>query len=173
MFRYRYFVQIPPIMVMITFIWRYSLLSSRLTALLSHVILNERLSSFMALFSTSIKVVYLQRYLVVTWLVPSEAAAALAHVLCIHHRLPPCTSLQCHFMQSHILRVHVCSAVTCHLHFWQNDREYFHSTAVTQGWKGYRNKSQHRMDPSTAPPLSRCYRKVSQAAAGKRACEPV
>ena len=29
------------------------------------------------------------------------------------------------------------------------------------------------MDPSTAPPLSRCYREVSQAAAGKRACEPV
>ena len=91
----------------------------------------------------------------------------------VYHRLPPCTSLQCHFMQSHILRVHVCSAVTCHLHFWQNDREYFHSTAVTQGWNGYQNKSQHRMDPSTAQPLSRFYRKVSQAAAGKRACEPV
>ena len=29
------------------------------------------------------------------------------------------------------------------------------------------------MDPSTAPPLSRCYREVSQAAAGKRACGPV
>ena len=29
------------------------------------------------------------------------------------------------------------------------------------------------MDPSTAPPLSRFYREVSQAAAGKRACEPV
>ena len=67
----------------------------------------------------------------------------------------------------------MCSAVTCHLHFWQNDREYFHSTAVTQGWNGYRNKSQHRMDPSTAPPLSRFYREVSQAAAGKRACEPI
>ena len=91
----------------------------------------------------------------------------------VYHRLPPCTSLQCHFMQSHILRVHVCSAVTCHLHFWQNDREYFHSTAVTQGWNGYQNKSQLRMDPSTAQPLSRFYRKVSQAAAGKRACEPV
>ena len=137
--------------MIITFIWRYSLLSSRLTALLSHVILNERLSSLMALFSTPIKVLYLQRYLVVTWLVPREAAAALAHVLCT-----PCTSLQCHFMQSHILRVHVCSAVTCHLHFWQNDREYFHSTAVTQGWNGYRNNSQHRiltLNKKIIPPL--------------------
>ena len=33
----------------------------------------------------------------------------------------PCTSLQCHFMQNHIHRAHVCLAVTCHLHFWQND----------------------------------------------------
>ena len=30
----------------------------------------------------SIEVVYLQRYLVVTWLVPHETAAVLAHVLC-------------------------------------------------------------------------------------------
>ena len=74
----------------------------------------------------------------------------------IHHRLPPCTILQCHFMQSHIRRVHVSSAVTCHLHFWQNDREYFHSIAVTQGWNGYRNKSQHRMltlNKKILPPL--------------------
>ena len=28
-------------------------------------------------------------------------------------------------------------------------------------------------DPSTSPPLSRCYREVSQAAADRRACEPV
>ena len=33
----------------------------------------------------------------------------------------PCTSLQCHFMQNHIHRAHVCLVVTCHLHFWQND----------------------------------------------------
>ena len=25
-----------------------------------------------------------------------------------------------HFMQSHIRKVHACLAVTCHLHFWQN-----------------------------------------------------
>ena len=45
-------------------------------------------------------------------------------------------------MQSHIHKVYVCLAVTCHLHFWQNDRDL--STAVTRGWNGYRNKSQRR-----------------------------
>ena len=37
-----------------------------------------------------------------------------------------------------------CLAVTCHLHFWQNDRELLRATAVTRGWNEYRNKSQHR-----------------------------
>ena len=58
--------------------------------------------------------------------------------------IQPCTSLQCHFIQSHIGRVYVCLAVTCHLHFWQNDRDLLHAAAVTRGWNGYRNKSQHR-----------------------------
>ena len=35
-------------------------------------------------------------------------------------------------------------AVTCHLHFWQNDQDLLRATAVTRGWNGYRNKSQHR-----------------------------
>ena len=50
----------------------------------------------------------------------------------------------CHFIQSHIHKVYACLAVTCHLHFWQNDWEYLHATAVTRVWNGYRNKSQHR-----------------------------
>ena len=37
-----------------------------------------------------------------------------------------------------------CLAVTCHLHFWQNDRDLLRATAVTRGWNGDRNKSQHR-----------------------------
>ena len=56
----------------------------------------------------------------------------------------PCTSLQCYFIQSHKGRVHVCLAVTCHLHVWQNDWDCFCATAVTQGWNGYQNKCQHR-----------------------------
>ena len=47
-------------------------------------------------------------------------------------------------MQSQICRVHMCLAVTSHLHFWQNDWDLLHATAVTQGWDGYQNKIQHR-----------------------------
>ena len=35
-------------------------------------------------------------------------------------------------------------AVTCHRHIWQNDQDLLRATVVTWGWKGYRNKSQHR-----------------------------
>ena len=59
--------------------------------------------------------------------------------LCIPYNRAPC-----HFMQSHIRKVYVCLAVTCHLHFWRNDRDLLRATAVTQGWNGYRNKSQRR-----------------------------
>ena len=51
-----------------------------------------------------------------------------------------CTSLQCHFIQSHIRRMHACLAVTCHLHFWQNDRDLLHAAAVTWGWNRYSNE---------------------------------
>ena len=47
-------------------------------------------------------------------------------------------------MQSHIHRVHACLTVTSHLHFRQNDQNFLRATAVTWGWNGYRNKSQHR-----------------------------
>ena len=47
-------------------------------------------------------------------------------------------------MQSYIRKVYACLAVTCHLHFWQNDWGLLRATAVTQGWNRYRNKSQHR-----------------------------
>ena len=62
----------------------------------------------------------------------------------------------CHFMQSHIRKVYACLAVTCHLHFWQNDRGLLRATAVTRGWNGYRNKSQHRestLENKILPPL--------------------
>ena len=59
-------------------------------------------------------------------------------------------------MQSHIHKVHVCSAVTCHLHFWQNDWGLLHATVVTRGWSGYQNMSQHRkltLEKKILPPL--------------------
>ena len=60
-------------------------------------------------------------------------------ILCTPYNHAPC-----HFMQSHIRKVYVCLAVTCHLHFWQNDRDLLHAAAVTRGWNGHWNKSQHR-----------------------------
>ena len=35
--------------------------------------------------------------------------------------------------------MYACLAVTCHLHFGQNDRDLLRATAVTRGWNGYRN----------------------------------
>ena len=41
-------------------------------------------------------------------------------------------------------RVYAYLAVTCYLHFCQNDRDLLHATVVTQRWNGYQNKSPHR-----------------------------
>ena len=60
----------------------------------------------------STEVVYLQRCLVVMWLVSRETAAVSARSV---YTIQPCTMSR-HFMQSHIGRVHA-----CHLHFSQED----------------------------------------------------
>ena len=74
------------------------------------------------------------------------------------YTVQPCTSLQCHFIWSRTgrRRVNVCLAVTCQLHVWQNDRDLLRATAVTRGWNGYPNKSQHKkltMEKEILPPL--------------------
>ena len=58
------------------------------------------------------------------WLAPHETAADSVQVLCT-----PCNHAPCHFMQSHIHKVYACLAVTCHLHFWQNDWDLLRATA--------------------------------------------
>ena len=88
---------------------------------------------------------------VLAWLVPHETAAIPAQVLCTPYNHAPC-----HFMQRHIRKVYACLAVTCHLHFWQNDRDLLRATAVIRGWNGYRNKNQHRnliLEKNILPPL--------------------
>ena len=85
------------------------------------------------------KVVYLLHCMVFTWLVPHEITAVLAHVLCT-----ACSHAHAHSVWSHIHRVHVCLAITCHQLFRQNDQDLLHATAVTRGWNRYWNKSQHR-----------------------------
>ena len=81
---------------------------------------------------------------------PRETAAVSARSVYTIQHVP------CHFTQSHIRKVHACLAVTCHLHFWQNDRDLLRATAVTRGWNGYWNKGQHRkltMEKKILPPL--------------------
>ena len=89
-------------------------------------------------FWISTKVVYLSAGMAgATW-----NAAILERVLCTPYNHPPC-----HFMQSHIHKVYACLAVTCHLHFWQHDRDLLRAAVVTQGWNGYWNKSEQKVDP--------------------------
>ena len=75
-----------------------------------------------------------------TWLMPRETAAISAQVLCTPYNHAPC-----HFMQNHIRKVDACLAVKCHLHFWQNDRDLLHATAVTRGWNRYRKCTPHQL----------------------------
>ena len=64
------------------------------------------------------------------------------HTFCVPHTAMHKFTVSLY--SSRIRRVPVCLAVTCHLRFWQNDRDLLRATAVTRGWSGYRNKSQHR-----------------------------
>ena len=66
------------------------------------------------------------------------------------------TNAEARFNKSHIRKEYACLAVTCHLHFWQNDQDFLRATVVTQGWNGYRNKSQHRkstLEKKILPPF--------------------
>ena len=108
-----------------------AILRSRvLIALLSHVISKWVIVAFYSMFWISTEVVHVQHCLLITWLVPCETAVILA---CSVYTIQPCT-MSHHYMQSHIHRMHVCLAGTCHPHFWQNDQDLLHATAVTQGW---------------------------------------
>ena len=131
--------------LIIAYIALFSALLSRLTALACG---STWVASFIARFLN------IHRSGVLTalaWLVTHETAAVSAHVLCTPYNHAPC-----HFMQSHIRKVYACLAVTCHLHFWQNDRDLLRGIAVTRGWNGYRNKNQHRkstLEKKILPPL--------------------
>ena len=124
---------------------------SRADSLHSHVILQEWIA-FIARFLISTEVVYLQRWH--GWchmkLLPSQC------VLCT-----PDNQASCHFMQSHICKVYVCLAVTCHLHFWQNGRGLLRANAAKWEWNGYWNKSQHRkltQEKKILPPLQQGFK---------------
>ena len=66
------------------------------------------------------------------------------------------TNAEARFNKSHIRKVYACLAVTCHLRFWQHDRDFLRATVVTRGWNGYRNKNQHRkstLEKKILPPF--------------------
>jgi len=81
----------------------------------------------------------------------STGSVYTIQVLCTPYNHAPC-----HFIQSHIHKMYACLAVTCHLHFWQNDWDLLHATVVTRGRNRYWNKSQHRkltLEKKTVLPL--------------------
>ena len=91
-------------------------------------------SALFFVFLLSTEVVYFQRWH--GWSVSHELAAiSTRSVPGIPYNHAACR----HFMQSHIRKMHAYLAVTCHPHFWQNDRGLLRATAVTRGWTGYRN----------------------------------
>ena len=64
-------------------------------------------------------------------------------VLCTPYNHVPVNSTIL-FKTTWIRWVHVCSAVTCQLHFGQNDQDLLLTTVVTLGWNGHWSKSQHK-----------------------------
>ena len=125
--------------LMITYIALFSALLSRLTALICG---STWVTSFI---ERSLNIHWSGVLTALAWLVPHKTAAVSAQVPCTPYNHAPC-----HFMQSHIRKVYVCLAVTCHLHFWQNDRDLLRATAVTQGWNRYRNKGCNEISSSVA-----------------------
>ena len=97
--------------------------------------------AFYSTYWISTQVVYLSG----VWLLHGRCHMKLLPsrpVLC-----PLCSHAPCHVMQSHIHEVHACLAVTCPLHFWQNDGDLLCATVVTRTCNGYWDKSQHRNLP--------------------------
>ena len=76
------------------------------------------------------------------------------------------TNAEARFNKSNIRKVYACLAVTCHLHFWQNDRDFLRAAVVTRGWNGYRNKSQHRkstLEKKILPPFQQGFEPETSA----------
>ena len=100
-----------------------AMLRSRIDSLHLYVILHE----WIAFYSAFLNIHRSGVLTALAWLVPQVTAAISAQVLC-----PPYNHAPSHFMQSHIRKVYACLAVTCHRHFWQNDRGLLRATAVTE-----------------------------------------
>ena len=109
----------------------FSALLSRLTVLACG---STWVTSLVARFCFVLNIHWSGVLTALAWLVPHETAAISVQVLCTPYNHAPC-----HFKQSHIRKMYACLAVTCHLHFWQNDRDLLRATVVTWGWNGYQH----------------------------------
>ena len=142
---------------MIAYIALFSTLLSRLTALACG-------STWVTSFIARLKKKYPLKWCTystgmagATWNC-SRLGASPVYTIILYNHAP------CHFMQSYIRKVYACLAVTCHLHFWQNDRDLLCATAVTRGWNRYWNKSQHRkstLEKKIHPPLQQGFKPVT------------
>ena len=115
--------------------------SSRADSLHSHVILHE----WLAFYSAFLNIHRSGVLTALAWLGSHETAANSASSV---YTIQPCTT-----------SFHWCKTIHirgCHLHFSQNDRDLLRATAVTRGWNGYQNKSQHRkltLEKKILPPF--------------------
>ena len=121
---------------------------------MSHVILNE----WLYIFIVGITNIHRSGVLIALFGCCIAGATWNCYHLgtCSAYTIQLCISVQSHFIQSHTGRVYVCLAVTCHLHFWRNDRDILCAAAVTRGWNGYRNQNQHRkstLEKKILPPF--------------------
>ena len=142
-----------------------AILRSRADSLRSHVILHEWLALFfLAFFLLLFSFFFFSFFFIAHFWISTEVVYLQSwHGWCLMKLLPsrcvlctPNNHAPCHFMQSHIRKVHAYLAVTCHLYFWQNDRGLLRATAVIGGWNWYRNKSLHRKltpEKKILPPL--------------------
>ena len=55
------------------------------------------------------------------------------------------TNAEARFNKSHIRKLYACLAVTCHLHFWQNDRDFLRATVAEFGGNYCGNKGVERI----------------------------
>lgn len=108
-------------------------------------------------FSISTPVMYLQYYLVDTWLLPYKTVAISVHVLC----LPTTRQFTVSLIQSHISRVHVCLD-TCHLHVCQC-LNLSHTTSVERIPK---EKSAPNLDPEERQQQNKQTNKISGRSCG-------
>ena len=114
-----------------------AILHSQADSLDACLILHE----WIAFYSTFLNIHWSSVLTALAWLVPHETAAVSVQVLCT-----PYNHVSCHFMQSHIRKVYAfsCNLPPALLAEWLG---LSRATAVTRGWNGYWNNSQHRSNP--------------------------